>query len=500
MASASDRRVRVWERLQQVPSYGISHVTVESSPVLAQQDVHFGQLTVVTGTHGVGKSYLLRSIAALLPRGYGFPMGPPFFSGDGSNKGVLNGKFTATYLDGQTLHPWTLDLGRANRDALPEAPLSDLGEQAPWTRYVEPSLMFSEYSMLFQGYDSNLESFPSRPLMPPSRPELEYLRDVLGRRYETFEWREINTEPSVDDGHYWVPHVEATVDGRVITSAQMSSGELWVHYVLWSLRTAGPEQIILIDEPEAFLSPAGHRPFLDEIARLTLASKAQTIVATHSAAMIDRTPASMIRVLAPSTAGVQIVRPSSSISALRMLGQYPELAGIVLVEDDLARRIVQAMLSRSDNYLAQRVDIVDCGGKDKALATARVMARSTRLAVCVVLDGDQRDANVDHTGLRIAYLPGDEPDNAILTSVRTAPGRLAERASLNADDVAMALDGLRFHPHQYWFSKLAESLGLSHEILVSHLIYLWFQDDAVNADAMEIVRKIGEALVYSRRS
>ncbi|MEY9912823.1 energy-coupling factor transporter ATP-binding protein EcfA2 [Catenulispora sp. MAP12-49] len=494
VASGMDRRVRVWERLKQDPSNGITDVTIERSPVLARQDIRFGQLTVVTGTHGVGKSYLLRSIAALLPRGYGFPMGPPFFSRSRSNEGVIDGRFTATYLNDETPHKWTVDLGEVRPDAFAEAPLSELGEQAPWTRYVEPSLMFSEYSVLFQNFES-ADRLPSRRLDPLRHEELEYLRDILGRRYESFDWRELNTEPSLDDDYYWVPHVKAIVDGRAVTSTQMSSGELWVHYVLWSLRTAGPEQIILIDEPEAFLSPAGHRPFLDEIARLTLANKAQTIVATHSAAMIARTPASMIRVLAPGLEGAQIVSPSSPASALRMLGHAPGLAGIVLVEDDLARRIIQAFLARIDSHLAHRVDVIDSGGKDQALATARIMQRSSRLGVCVVLDGDQRTANIDHNGITLAYLPGNEPDEAILAAVRANPDRLAERAALNSDDVTVALDALRFHPHQYWFAKLAGSLGIKEEEVVNHLIFLWLQDDAVHEEATQIIRKIAEALV-----
>src|SRR6266568_2050346 len=127
VTSSPDRRVRVWQRLEQVPSYGINSIAVERSPVLAQQDIRLGQLTVVTGTHGVGKSYLLRSIAALLPRGYGFPMGPPFFSRSDPTDGVIDGQFSANYLNGQTPHQWTVDLGETTPKSLAEAPLSELG-------------------------------------------------------------------------------------------------------------------------------------------------------------------------------------------------------------------------------------------------------------------------------------------------------------------------------------------------------------------------------------
>jgi predicted ATPase len=494
VAVGSDRRLRVWERLEQVADYGINNLTVEYSPVLAPQDVCLGQLTVLTGTHGVGKSYLLRSIAALLPRGYGHPMGPPFFNRSGPDVGTLKGRYTASYLNKQTSHSWSVDLEHLNREG---EPFGELGDEAPWTRYVEPSLMFLEYSILFQSYASFVKNDSSRALDPPRREELEYLRDILGRRYETFAWREIDTEPGINSDAYWLPHIEATVDGRTITSAQMSSGELWVHYVLWSLRNAGPEQVVLIDEPESFLSPAGHRPFLDEIARLTLATKAQTIVATHSAAMIARAPASMIRVLTPGPAGARIVRPISPSSALRMLGHDPGLAGVVLVEDALARSIMQAFLARIDNQLAHRVDIIDSGGKDKALAAARVLARSSKLGVCVVLDGDQRAASIGEPGICVNYLPGNEPDNALMASIVASPSRLAERIAVNPDDVVMALDALRFQPHQYWFSQLASSLGLSEGDLVSHLIHLWLEDDAVHAEAAQIIRSIGEA-IFSR--
>jgi len=244
---------------------------------------------------------------------------------------------------------------------------------------------------------------------------------ALGRRYESFTWQDVPLGADV-----FTPHFEARQSGRLVTNETMSVGELWVHYCLWRLRTADADCIVVIDEPETFLSPAGHAAFLDEIARLTLASEAQTIIATHSAGMIMRTPEHLLRELIPNPAGTRVRQHARSVDILRHLGHEPELTGIVLVEDDLAKRTVAAILARLDPPLARQVDIIDSDGKDNALSAGRVLERSARLGVCVVLDGDQRRADIKDCRADVAYLPGGQPEESILAPVQADLSLLAK--------------------------------------------------------------------------
>ncbi len=87
--------------------------------------------------------------------------------------------------------------------------------------------------------------------------------------------------------------------------------------------------------------------------------------------MIARTPASMLRVLTPGLDGVRVIQPATTEAALRTLGHRTPLSGVVFLEDMLARRMVTAALARLDRSLAERVDVVDAGGRVRPRWPAR---------------------------------------------------------------------------------------------------------------------------------
>jgi len=494
LTNSADRRAKVWTRLHCPPDHGISKIEIVESPVFAQQSFTLNRLNLVTGTHGAGKSYLIRSIAAMLPdhHGYGYPPGPPFFTQRDIVDGALGGKLAGIYLHEGVERLWNADI---SHDQFEDDALKDLEGAAPWAYYLDPSVALSEYGMLYQEYSyfksGNMERGEPQSLR---REELESLRDILGRKYENFERSEVRYD-AFDEYEFWVPFVTATVEGRQVSTANMSTGELWVHYALWVLSTAEPGQILLIDEPEAFLSPTGHKAFLDEIARLTLAKNTQTIIATHSVAMISHAPCEFIRVVVTGSTGAKIFTPVNKSTVMRMLGHESSLTGIVLVEDVIAQRMTKAALSHVGGDLARCVDIVDSGGKDEALGAFRVMRRSTQLKACVVLDGDQRSSGRTSSDPEIFYLPGDSPDEELLRQARSSPDKLAHRLSADMDEVQLALDAIRFQPHQYWFSGLAASLQVPVSELIDHLISLWLSEPSTREALAQLVEDIRDSLM-----
>ena len=94
---------------------------------------------------------------------------------------------------------------------------------------------------------------------------LDSINRILGRRYANVQFFTFSSD------YYDAPYLEATMpDGHVRTPYEMSSGELWVLFCIWELERSAATDIVLIDEPESYLSPRGHIAFLDEIARRTL--------------------------------------------------------------------------------------------------------------------------------------------------------------------------------------------------------------------------------------
>lgn len=74
--------------------------------------------------------------------------------------------------------------------------------------------------------------------------------------------------------------------------------------------------------------------------------------------------------------------------------------------------------------------------------------------------------------------------------------RLADRLGIRVDEVALALDAIRFQDHQYWFRTIAERLQIGDEILVDHLISTWMSHAPMRDELQAVVDKIRNAIAH----
>ncbi|MBF6468804.1 AAA family ATPase [Nocardia beijingensis] len=486
--------MKVWRRLSEAGPVGLERVSIAVSPVFGPGDVEWDRFTVVTGNHGAGKTYLLRALVASFPdRPHLGPSGPPFeryskLHPNGYDEHIdgITGQHVVYHRTEGAVTTWKVDL-----DQPPPGTLSCF----QWPYEVPPP--YGEYTDAVTAFEndyywalSRWEEAAGHTEGPFSftAAEVRLLRDITGRHYDEVRWYTYEAGKG-----FVVPIPEGVADGRIVPAERMSRGELWVHFLLYVLRTARPGSTLFIDEPETYLSPVGHVALFDELARSTLARGVQTVVATHSTAMIARTPASMLRVLTPGPDGVRVIRPATTEAALRTLGHRTPLGSVVFVEDVLARRMVIAALARLDRSLAEQVDVVDAGGRDEALAGARVLSRSQGLRVCVLLDGDQREAVIGERGFLVDFLPGQVPDEELLRRVRADPGALSDLLGQSAEDVILALDRTRFANHQFWFSAVAAYLGVDEHVLVGLLIGLWLRDGEIQDGFRRVFARVRAA-------
>jgi energy-coupling factor transporter ATP-binding protein EcfA2 len=478
----------IWRQLGMVSDAPhLSRLVVRTSPVLAPQSINLGRFTVLTGTHGIGKSYLMRVLNRMTRlSAISFPQGPPYVRAHdrGDIAEPLEGEFQAEYRNGSELAQWSLNLAEPDHDDWSTYPTFAPHDE-PWTSYVDPSVALSAISYL----NSNGMQF-ARLTEPETvgAGEPARLRQILGKSYEHVGWQAVDLDDLI------LPFFTARVDGRDYTSDMMSMGEVWVHYVLWVLRTASASSIVLIDEPEAFLSPTGHSAFLHEIARKALASKAQVVMSTHSTAMIAATPTTCLRVITNGAAGARISEPSTTAEALRVLGLEPGVRALVVVEDDFAAAVVTRTLTTLAADVAGTIEVVPAGGASSAIAAGGALMRSSRLRACVVLDGDQRDGRPSDRRVPVVYLPGDAPEVAISAPTRANPSALAARLGRTESAVDYALDANRFEDHHDWFTSAAVALGTSREALIDGAILVWLTEPATAQEGEQLVEGIRAAL------
>src|SRR5690606_31701595 len=93
--------------------------------------------------------------------------------------------------------------------------------------------------------------------------ELGLARFIVGRNYERIEIFEVSD--SSFDGP--LPYMRVRAHGVTYETLDMGYGEIAAIYLLWALRRAAGGALILIEEPETFLSPRAQTALVDVIAR-----------------------------------------------------------------------------------------------------------------------------------------------------------------------------------------------------------------------------------------
>jgi AAA domain, putative AbiEii toxin, Type IV TA system len=332
-----------------------------------------------------------------------------------------------------------------------------------------------------------------------NRSEIDVLQNILGRRYDSVTIRAVPT----DEEGVRAPYIVATNGDRFIDTAMMSQGELWVHYILnWLLRvTVQPGHLVLLDEPEAFLSIRALRPFIDEIARIALSKNLQIIIGTHNPEVLARFPPDHVHMCIRSTEGIRVIKPSSFLQIRDSVGLETPVQALVLVEDNFSHALLEAIIARYDVSLNRQIEIVAAGGETEVRADVRILQNARQIKSFGVLDADcstRSLANSSDVSNDYLLLPGTEsPEKELLKSAELNAPMIAGALNRTVDDLTAAIAATRSLDHQYQLPALAKSLGYPLPAVVSVLIQGWLDEPDVSSNSATLVQGIRERLGVS---
>ncbi len=276
----------------------------------------------------------------------------------------------------------------------------------------------------------------------------------------------------------------------------MSHGELWVHYVLtWFLHNeAAKEDLVLLDEPEAFLAARAQRPFIDEVARQAFIKRVQLVVATHAPEILTRFPLNNIRMCIPDNGGIRVITPTSFVQIQDNIGIETPVRALILVEDKLAKQLLGRLLARYDTALTREAEIISVGGESEVRSGLRILRHSSRLRVLGILDADQQSHVPRAPGAieqPVLFLPGDtSPEDELLASAAEEARWIAKMLHLPVDDFNAAVSSCRNFDHQYQLKTLAAQLGQSESTTIFVLAQAWLRKPHISRSAKKLVKDI----------
>lgn len=429
-----------------------------------------GNLLVICGGNGSGKTTLLRCIHACLGSNIeGGPVGysPPDLSGLSSG-GV---ECTFEYQGADFTAALSISDG------------SFAGDRQGEVYYFEPSASSPRAIALLrdtQHLEEMVEAADFRDIDPA---ELIY---AVGRDYDAVRVAELEFENGI------IPHFEVEADGFTYSSRDMGLGEFAIFHLVWLLDYVPPQSLVMIEEPEAFISPRSQLAVADIIARYTDTKQLFTIFTTHSPLILGRVPVSSTRILVRAGATCELALAASRNDYRAVLGVVESPNGILFVEDEAAKHMVLAALRESAPWLLTRLSVVWLKGDSTVIAALQgIPDVGHPMQFAGALDGDRRGG--DHKcPWKVIYLPGDKgPDIHMLDAVLADLDGFARSIGLNVTNVRLHTSALTGTDCHDWPDEFAKASGVSRQSVLEAMGTAWARaadwDEGQRALAAELV-------------
>lgn len=189
-------------------------------------------------------------------------------------------------------------------------------------------------------------------------------------------------------------------DGRRVSQFHMSTGENLLISVLNSINLRNSDRaslskpcILFLDEIELALHPSSLKRLVAFLKEMFVMYNYAIYFSTHSIELIGSIKPDNIFFLERHTDGsVEVLNPCYPAYATRILYDHSGYDFIFLVEDDLAKEIINRILRENGLLSSKLVHVLPCGGYTNVIDLANEVVNSNLVgktsAISVILDGD----------------------------------------------------------------------------------------------------------------
>lgn len=325
-----------------------------------------------------------------------------------------------------------------------------------------------------------------------SNDELKQLSYIIGRTYNSCSIIEIEDVEDLET----VPYFKVESYGINYDSSSMGIGEHFLFYLYWMFNRVDKDSVILLEEPETFISISSQECLMNHIAYKAGEMGLGIIITTHSPFIIKYIRRENISIISRFGAAVSVNTPEVEQSAFKTLGLENPCQGTLFVEDFAASLFLKTILSEKSSSLLTDYSIEYVGGE--AEITKRLQFPSSKVIkykFIGVYDGDQKD-KIDADKLKINW------PFCFLPTKKSVEEEFKETASKKIDvfsrkvgktqdkiiQIFSSLDGKNEHD---WLLDLSKALGQEIQVVFSVLYELWREDNDENVK--EIVDLLTDA-------
>ncbi len=288
-----------------------------------------------------------------------------------------------------------------------------------------------------------------------------------------------------------------SIGDKLISQYRMSSGECLLvsllHFVYNAIvRRSLPQNeliLVLIDEIEVALHPIAVSRFLDLMKELVEKSdNLMVILSSHSPEVIRKIPPSNIYKIENSSGVVSVINPCFPSYVIRDVYKHDGFDYLLLVEDELAKTVVDKVLNDGGIKTSKLVHVVPVGGWKNVLLLQKDLLQNNVLGlgreVVSVIDGDVKgEVPSEFKSLRKLFLPIKSVEKFLYECLIVSPNHEIKKIindkyfPVDSIDVLISEHHTRYpktpeQPDKKFYFRLRknlESRGITEEMFVHKL-------------------------------
>lgn len=327
-----------------------------------------------------------------------------------------------------------------------------------------------------------LEQYDENILSSELLQEINY---IVGKEYDEVKLIEIEDEDKI------IPFFKVKIANLEYDSLSMGMGEHFLFYIFWVFYRITNSGIILIEEPETFISINSQQKLMNFIAKKVSKLGITVILASHSPYIIKRIKRENVIILSRFLNHVSIKKPSLNEESMASLGLEIPQKGSIFVEDQIGEIFLKIILSKHCSYILRDYSIEYVNGC--ADITKRLMfpkSKKFMYKIIGIYDGDVRE-NIeqerDNLNWKYTFLPTRDAvekefynclkDNLKLEQFTISIGMDKNKAIQILSSIAGA-------DHHDWLIQFSDKSGRDKLLLMEKLYDLWISNKD-NEDKVE---------------
>lgn len=338
----------------------------------------------------------------------------------------------------------------------------------------QQSMDAMNYFINIDNIDELLEQYEPRLYLPEDLKEVEYL---VGKHYDTCSCLEIEISDEII-----YPYFIITTNKKQYSTQHMGVGEHFIFYLHWLLSKIEDKKIIVLEEPETFVSIKSQNNIMNFLARIVSEKAISVIISTHSPFIINNIRKENLCVVNKLNSDSFINYPSTEDQCLIDLGINLPQKGILYFEDIMGQLFTEIILNTfAESHILNFYSCESLNGySDITKRLLYPISDKFKYKIVGIYDGDVKSKiNAEYPEIisRSIFLP---LDIAIELEFQNKSSLYVEDLCIQLDCEQALLKEALCHctgdePHD-WFLNIAKRLSITKKELLQAFFKIWIKD------------------------